>query len=289
MNIKRMTGISTLIAAATLASGCLGGAEEPTVGAASAVGQVADMAFVLDAIGPKGAVKQGGFGLPAALACDASPTIIEGSVCGHEGPVEAHFSWTDCAIEAPEGRGPNGPVSGHLDVTRAAEDGCGAVAGSAALTVERTLPNGYRMTLEATVDSVSLHDGMDDAASFTRTASLSVQRTLRDGATVLRSMSLSGELTIDVSREGDAPSRTMNGALTASFGEGQAAMTLHDVVRVAPETCFWPIQGTMTRAAGGATHTLVFGPSCGEGTLDGEVVDLASLAAQGRGRHGRGM
>lgn len=277
----------SLLVAALVISGCGGGEEDPSASAVSAVGPAVDMAFALDGFGPDGAQLSGGFGVPAALHCDAEPDIVAGSACGHPAAVGAHFEWTGCALGGPQG-GPPGEATGSLDITRSAPEICGPgaeVLESAVFQVERALPNGRILTIDGAADS-AISGGQ---GSLVRSVSLLVSREVHDeDGELLRSMSLSGELEISASGDDGAPSRTMNGTLTATFGNGhQGTIEMEDVVRVPPSVCFWPIAGTVTRTAGdGSVHTLVLGPECGEGTQDGIEVDLSSMQGH-KGRFGQ--
>lgn len=94
-------------------------------------------------------------------------------------------------------------------------------------------------------------------------------------------------------RRGHDPTRTINGSYTETFLDGTSGtVTLAGVVRPPRNVCRWPTGGTLTRAlAGGTTHVLAFGPTCGAATLDGTAVTLPARQGphgDGSGHHGPG-
>lgn len=176
------------------------------------------------------------------------------------------------------GMGPRGgPSSGVVDIVntyQAPADCAGTVTAKEVVTfqIDRTLPNGDLETAQGTTTSTTLVT--PGVGPQSKSAVIDVTRTVHDAAgTVLHSVQLSGTHQVAFSG-GPPPSRTVNGTMTATFLDGtQGQVTLTDVVRPPRQVCPWPISGTLVRTApDGTSHTLVYGPKCGDATLDGSAV-----------------
>jgi hypothetical protein len=97
----------------------------------------------------------------------------------------------------------------------------------------------------------------------------------------------SGDLVIALARSGADRSATVNGGISVALPFGEAAIAMTDVVRVPPTECRYPIAGSVTHTLpDGTSHILAFGPACGQGTADGEPVDLATWHPPGPGPGG---
>lgn len=294
MPMSRITrGAAALLTLALNLTGCGRDDDDPTVTAAADLQRALEMDGALDLLGPGGAaVLQGGDkGLPAGLACDASPSVVTETVCGHDFAAEAHYAWQDCSVDAPGDR-PDPVSGGQLDLVRAVVgepdcDGLVSLAESAEFSVSVALPMGRRAEMQGTLTAASERDL--EAGDFTRTATIAATRTLFADDEPVLTIALAGELTVDVAFADDGPVRTIDGALTLSSGDdGDATLTLEGVVHRPLSGCAWPTAGTLVRArTGEEAHTLVFGPDCGEASRDGEPVDLDAQQFNGHRRRGR--
>jgi hypothetical protein len=178
------------------------------------------------------------------------------------------------------GQGPRGgPSSGVVDIVNtysAPADCVGTITAQEVATfqIDRTLPNGDLETAQGTTTSATLVT--PGVGPTSKSVVVDVTRTVKDSAgTVLHSVQLSGTHQVQFSG-GPPPTRTVNGTMTATFMDGtQGQVTLTDVVRPPREECPWPISGSLVRTApDGTSHTLVYGPACGDATLDGSAVTM---------------
>lgn len=192
----------------------------------------------------------------------------------------------------PEGGGRphGGPSSGTVDITYtyvAAEDCAGAVTQNQVVTfsLSRMGREGGVSTVQGTSSSSTQLIG--DAPPQQKTTETDVTRTLKDETgEVVRSVHLKGSTSVSFSSD-TPPVRTLNGAYAEEFLDGTTGtVTLANLVRPPRNVCPWPTSGTLTRASGdGQTHVLVFGPECGDATLDGTAVELPARGPGGKGRH----
>lgn len=133
--------------------------------------------------------------------------------------------------------GPTGPSSGVVDVAASGDPSdCGSIERQVTLALTRTLPGG--------------------------------------GATA----DVSGQLTVVVELGPSGPSRRISGEVAVALPGGAAlAVAIDEVLLVSPEVCGWPIDGSVDRTMpDGSSHRIEFGPECGQATVDGQLVDLAS-------------
>lgn len=294
MPMSRITrGAAAIFTLALNLTGCGPDDADPTVAAAADLQRAFEMDGAFDLLGPGGdAVSQGGGkGLPAGAACDASPSVVTEAVCGHEFATEAHYAWQDCSIDAPGDR-PDAVGSGQLDLARSVVgepdcEGLVSLSESAEFSVSLALPRGRRAEMQGTITAASQRDLAGGV--YTRTATIAATRELFADDELVRTIALAGEITVDVSLADDGPVRTIDGVLTTSTGDGEdATLTLAGVVHRPLSGCAWPTTGTVVRELPGEeSHTLVFGPGCGEATRDGEPVDLEGAPFAGPRRHGR--
>lgn len=180
------------------------------------------------------------------------------------------------------GGGPrgHGPSSGLVDLTfsYATPNGCtGAIeqTQTATFDISRTAPDGSVSRNEGTVSSVA--DLSASGRPEVKSSSVDVSYSLTDAAgTVIRSMDLVGTRNVAFSSD-EPPTRTINSSFTETYADGTTGtLTEVDVIRPPMNECPWPTSGTVTRVASdGTTQTLVYGPTCGDGTLNGAPVDLA--------------
>jgi hypothetical protein len=139
--------------------------------------------------------------------------------------------------------------------------------------ITRTRPDGASIAVQGTASSTSTRDPA--ASTVSKQTTTDTTRTTTDASGSVQSVHVTGSLSVVIDRSSGTPVRTVNGTVHAAYSDGTtSSVTLTDVVRSA--SCPWPVSGTIVRtAADGTTHTLVFGPSCGEATLDGSAVTLA--------------
>ncbi len=203
----------------------------------------------------------------------------------------------------PSGPGPaHSPFTstGTVDVvsTTTAQGECSDstqldVQQQATYNIQHTTSDGEITTLTGTVTSSDSHTKGSGPQSQSSTFDTTRTRVDSSGNTV-DSVHVTGTLQSAFSQSGDTRTHTSNGTLTLTGTDGTVStVTLTDVVRVPRETCDWPTSGTISRAADGAAHVLVFGPACGQATLDGEAVTLPSHGGPGgpcggHGDHGPG-
>jgi hypothetical protein len=257
----------------------------------------------------------GPMALREGFGCDDSPEVTTIEVCGHQVPSEIHLAWEGCSaptsqppplppfggepMEAegdgcqdapfdgpPPGMtsGPPGMTSGTVNVVNTSSARAGDCSIDTAVVVEthmdadieRELPDGKTMTLASSFDGTVQRSL--EAKTMTRAGSIELTRQMKDGDEVLRGMHLTGTISVELDASAGPPLTTVSGALEIAIdGIGDAALTLVDVVHQPPCECIWPVSGTveLTRPDAG-THTLVFGPACGEATIDGNAVSLPS-------------
>lgn len=240
--------------------------------------------------------------------CDAEPETAEVEVCGQRFPSELHLSWTDCQARArgPRGGGcgwerPPAPGGGPRPEDSERGEATGVVSSGTVEVVTAIAPveacgedSPLRFEQQSTHDIThTLEDGRSAKMAgsiastsvrvpgarqtLSRAVTVDTTRTHLDAAgTVLDSLHLTGSLEENFDAEADTPTRTSNGTLTATLADGSASsVTLTGIVRVPPSVCAWPLAGTQVRTgAEGTTNTLVFGPECGQATLDGEAITL---------------
>ncbi|MCP3099145.1 hypothetical protein LZ198_09720 [Myxococcus sp. K15C18031901] len=280
-----------------------------TVAVAAAIGE-AQSADV-----PLGARFLGGFPLEVrrweheGQQCDDAPETATVEVCGQAYPSELHLSWSDCQARV-RGRGgcgwnrggPGAPPppaaddagtptedggmvsAGTVDVVTAItpEEACGEHAPlrfeqQSTHDITHTATDGQRARMTGNVSSTTVR--IPGAETLSRAATFDTTRTHLDAeGAVLDSLHLAGNLSEVFDPTATTPTRTSNGTLTATLADGSAStVTLTDIVRVPPSTCAWPVSGTEARTlADGTVHTLVFGPECGQATLDDEAITLPS-------------
>lgn len=136
-----------------------------------------------------------------------------------------------------------------------------------------------RGTSSGTADIATSSDdcaaGIEHQIAFTDTHSLP----LADGT-----VTATGDLSVALAF-GDADRRaTVDGAIAVTLPFGQAGVAITGLVRVPPAECQYPIAGTVEHTLpDGTSHTLAFGPACGQATADGEPVDLATWQPPGPG------
>lgn len=283
-------GLAALIPMIMTLTGCAREGADPTVAAAADLQRTLELDGALDLSGPGGGLAPGARA-PAALACDEAPEVVSASLCGHEYAAEARYAWADCAVELP-GERPDVTTSGTFDVVRSAS-GEGDCAGpaeleeSAVFEVEAALPRGRRAALSGAITARSRRDL--EAGTFQRSATITATRAVYDeDGELVRAAAMEGALEVAVRASEEGPERVTEGTITLATGdEDEATISLVGVVHRPLAGCAWPTGGTLIRALPeGERHTLVFGPGCGEGTLDGEAVELDEL--QQGGRRGRG-
>jgi len=277
----------------SLALAACGADEDATASAAVDVQRSLAMDGILDLIGPKGLVPGGD--APTGLHCDDAPELLTASPCGEELVTEAHFAWSGCEVDHP-GERPDVVSDGSFDLVRELPEGLSCdpgelveVATEADFAVELDLSNGRSAAMSGSILAVS--ERTIGSQGYTRSATLAVDRAIYEDGDLLRKIAIAGQLNVAIAAAEGGPTRTVDGSLTITPDDSESVgeVTLVGVVHEPLSECAWPIAGELLRARpGGETHHLVFGPGCGEATIDGESVDLTEAQAGGPRRgHGR--
>lgn len=243
------------------------------------------------------------------LKCDTTPTQATVDVCGETYPSEIHLDWSGCQLEGFSREGRRGPPptspgstttsgggatrspvtsEGTVDVvsTTTAQAECSDstpidVQQQATYNIQHTREDGEITTISGTVTSTASHSAASGPLGQSSTFDTTRTRVDASGNTV-DSVHLLGTLQSSFSQSEDARTHTSNGTLTVIEADGtHSTVTLTDVVRVPRETCDWPLSGSISRTADGGGHVLVFGPECGQATLDGEAITLPSHGGPG--------
>jgi len=283
------------------AAGCRGMQEDATASAAEAIEPASnatdspEIAGLLDGVmGPDRDAVEG-------FRCDSTPQITNVTVCDRQFPSEIHLDWTSCSLQPPapppgtdtsnlppppSGGGPGGMFQGSsagtvdvtLQVTLDPSTTCGAgekfqLSESTTLSVQRTGPFGRTMFVSGNTSSIA---ELGAGGPETKTTQLDVTRSFEDGTGDGRSMHLTGTVTVSFDGSSGSTSRTLNGTLQAELSDGDSStIQITDLVRSAPWVCPWPTSGTVVRTgADGTAHTLVYGPACGQATLDGADITM---------------
>lgn len=216
------------------------------------------------------------------FSCDSTPEITTATVCGRDYPATAHLEWTSCA-----GQG-SGTSSGVVDLTQtivADPPDCGTtttITGTLAadFDVTRTRPNAGGVHLDGVSSSTAVHTQASQTATISGTVDVTQERLDTAGIPV-RTIDLDGTFSVAFDESGTVPTRTLDADLTAVLVNESTTLEIDvvDVVRVPPSTCPYPISGSVqaTKTVNGAstTHLLVYGPNCGDATLDGQPIDLS--------------
>ncbi|HVE86899.1 MAG TPA: hypothetical protein VND93_28785 [Myxococcales bacterium] len=290
-------GVVVLLAG--VVSGCGNRAEDATASVAEAVEPASsatdspEIAGLLDGLlgGPDRDTLEG-------FHCDASPDISSVTVCDKQFPSGIHLDWTACKLQLPpppDGQAPATTTSGafpfrppppdvtsagnvdvSLSVTLDPSTTCGDGAKfqlqeSTTFQVQRSGSDGRSMSASGTSTSTA---ELGASGPETKTTQLDVTRGFSDGSGEERSVHLAGSLTVAFDRSSGALVRTINGDLQATFSdENTSTVQLVDLVRPSPDVCRWPTSGSVIRTdADGTVHTLVYGPACGQATLDGQPI-----------------
>jgi len=318
MRIYRAFDPGTLALLLLVVSGCgLFGGEDATAAVAEAIepaSNATDSPEMAGLLGGLGMIGAPGPDAVEGFRCDESPDVTNVTVCDKQFPSSIHLEWTGCSTAPPpppdgaptQGHrgppgGPGGPgmidgtSTGSVDVNLqvaldpSTECGAGAVyqlQQSTTFEVQRSASNGFSASASGTSTSTATL-GPDGE---TKTTQLDVTRSFSDGSDEGRSMHLTGETTSTFNASSGALVRTVNGNLQASLSDGNSfTIQIVDLVRPAPWVCRWPTSGSIIRtAADGTSHTLVYGPECGQATLDGEDITLNGPPGGG-GCGGSGM
>ncbi|MFO0710844.1 MAG: hypothetical protein U0353_13445 [Sandaracinus sp.] len=220
--------------------------------------------------------------LPAAAACDPSPSLGTTELCGRTVLRDARFAFADCDL------GGGRVASGSLEILRALPDAptCesrpSGIEETARIVLEREGPSGQHATLEGT--AVSRFDRpTGEIGAPVRHVDLDMTRTISaHNDAHVRSAHLVASLDVRPSEDGV---RTVDGSGSLALPRGgSVAIELASVVRAPAEVCAHPVGGTLTRTGpDGTSHELVFGPECGQATLDGSPLDLTTASLR---RHG---
>jgi hypothetical protein len=234
--------------------------------------------------------------------CDTTPTIANTTVCGKTFPTSIQLDWTACAERPmrPHDHHGDGAGGAATSTTTTASTSDGSSAGT--VSIEQTVAatpadtcdgtEQYDITRTSKSDVTDTHpDGTSDhlvanvssdsvrtpsAQTFSQTKTYDLTRTDLDatGATT-RVTHTTGAIAEAFDGSGATPTRTLDGTLTRDDGTTTTTLTVTGVVFGAPDACRWPIAGTIVEALpDGTTHTLAFGATCGDATLDGVAVTL---------------
>lgn len=247
--------------------------------------------------------------------CMPDVTVLEtADVCGHQVPSKVQIDW-NCT--APDGHA--GVTGSDLVETTLTPDTCPAtqVAIEQQITIDET----------RTFDDKSDHVTGTSTASWTqapppppptstpapgstpppppppadRSMTLDLHVVSTQGSTTVHDAQITGsrDVAFDDAGTQDDPSDdsvVLNGEnhVQDAAQDVKADSSDTDVTRV--RDCCWPISGTSTLSLGllsdptapVETHTLTFGPSCGDATRDGQAITFPSCPA-GPGMGGGGM
>lgn len=319
--------VHIVAAAALLATGCMQEdvTQDATVTAAAAItdAQSAEVPLELQLTQVNTRPPDVRRWIHEGLKCDTTPTQTTVDVCSQSYPAETHLDWSGCQLEGfsrdgrrgppPASSGSTAPTGGagatHSPVT--SEGKVDVVSTTTALAecsdsvqldsqqqatfdIKHTKEDGEITTISGTVTSSDSHTLASGPLS--QSSTFDTTRTRIDASgNVVDSVHLTGTLQSSFSDSETARTHTSNGSLTMIQADGSSStVTLTDVVRVPRETCDWPISGTISRSEDGGGHVLVFGPECGQATLDGEAITLPSHGGPGgpcgggQGGHGPG-
>ncbi len=309
--------LGTVLLAAALGTGCGGASSEeetPAAQASEALGTASDSAHSMELerliAGLDGDLKREQH---EAFRCDPEPEVTEVQVCDKTVPSRMRFEWTECS-RAPFQRPPpeagqtqdgqwmprggglpppgdaaptssSGTVELVNDVIVTPEGTCGPETRldslqSATFSTTHTRPDGSVVTFQGTATSSG--NRLVSETSFTRTGTVDTTREVRDAeGQVVRSLHLSGTLSVAFDGSGEEPVRILSGKFDAALADGTTSViTVEELRRT--RGCRWPIAGTVVQTqADGTEHVLGFGPECGSATLDGEAYELRG------GHHGR--
>ncbi|MCP3145119.1 hypothetical protein [Pyxidicoccus xibeiensis] len=310
MNLK-----ARYMAVALLAAGC----SSETVVTEDATTEVAEaLGDVQDADVPMGRELMGGIPVHArrweheGIQCDTTPESASVEVCGQTFQSELHLAWTECQArfmghggrswhggppgsEGDASTAPRAPVSaGSVDVVTTVAPTAECAEGVALRfqqqsthDITHTRGDGSSRKLTGTLTSTVI--GVSDEKPQSRSTTVDTTRARLDAeGNVIDSLHLTGSLEETFDSAAVTPTHVSSGTLTSTDAGGNTStVTLSAVTRVPPSVCTWPVSGTLERAeADGSTHVLVYGPECGQATLDGESITLPSRP--GRGGEGRG-
>ncbi|MFP2929808.1 hypothetical protein ACLESO_32370 [Pyxidicoccus sp. 3LG] len=311
MNLK-----ARYMAVALLAAGCSSSETDVTEDATTQVAEV--LGDVQDADVPMGRELLGGIPVHArrweheGIQCDTTPESASVEVCGQTFQSELHLAWTDCqarfmghggrswhgppGAEADASTAPAAPTSaGSVDVVTTVEPTAECAEGVALRfqqqsthDITHTRGDGESRKLSGTLTSIVV--GLSDTEPQSRSTTVDTTRARIDAeGNVIDSLHLTGTLEETFDSAAVTPSHVSSGTLTSTDAEGNAStVTLSAVTRAPPSVCTWPVSGTLERtAADGTTTVLVYGPECGQATLDGESITLPSRPGRGGGE-GRG-
>ena len=294
MKITKLLSLSLLLASAACRTGDAGKvpssseseAKDAAVASAEALGAAADAVDLAESVsgGPAFAPAMppppGGPGPGSPLACDPEPDVTLGDTCGHPYPATVHLEWTDCV-------GPNGgSSSGIIDLVNVAsvEGTCDAPTAflwqqDSTFALDFNAPDGRSASEDGAASSTASHDVGVPAG--TKVGTLDATRTFRDeNGDIVRQVNVAGDYDIAYDGVSDPPTRTFNGTLQAELVNENKTLDLEvtGLVRVPPPMCIHPVAGTIvaTRTEGNTTitHTIAFGPQCGQAAVDGNPIML---------------
>ena len=220
--------------------------------------------------------------------CDLHPMIKVMTVCGHMFPSSIDLSWMNCNAIGPreifhaqagdKGMTTSGTVSITNTVTLDPEGQC---TRTTKVSIERTVQSmitttGADGSREVDADVTVKSDRDPTAMTFTNSESHDITITQKDASGMMTSTRhLVGMLTSTFAVANGMATRTLNGMISDTKDGKTASLTITDLVRPSFRVCRFPTSGTIERdAADGTKHTLVFGPNCGDITLDGTKVTL---------------
>ena len=303
--------IYAVLLAVGFAAGCRGMQEDATASAAEAIEPASNATDSPEIAGLLEGLVGGGPDRDAVegFRCDSTPQVANVTVCDKQFPSEIHLDWTSCSLQPPAPPpgtdtsnlppppgghgGPGGMFQGSsagtvdvtMQVTLDPSTACGEgekfqLSESTTFSVQRSGPMGRTMSASGTTTSIA---ELGAGGPETKTTQLDVTRSFDDGSHDGKSAHLTGTVTVSFDDSSGSMARTLNGTLQAEFSDDNAAtIQITDLVRSAPWVCPWPTSGTVVRTdADGTAHTLVYGPACGQATLDGE--DIAMHGPPGGG------
>lgn len=223
---------------------------------------------------------------PPKIYCDAVPDVTFEDVCGMDQIVTAHVAWSGCSLQPPpSGDAQQQPpqqeqvvTSGIIDTAVTIDEAvCSPVT---TVTFTRTTDFSITKKTSRGEDTTAGNVGVEGTQALapgdiSRTMALDVTASVAATDGTRKGFALKGDLNIAVKNEPNKPPVTsLDGKLDRS-GDAPESLTLTGVEQGDPKTCRFPMKGQITRdLPDGQKHTLVFGPSCGDATLDGKKISL---------------
>ncbi len=269
------------IAPACLLLAC--GQEAPTpIDFTAAAGHTEEALMISSELAGFAAARFATWGLPRAglvFSCDPEPEVGWTQVCGRDVPTEVTLAWDACS-----GMRQEATSSGSLHVVNSftpSSEACDddtvlSIAHDASFELSITGPRDYTISETGTVSASGSRSLSGPAMEMAVTTHLSRSLTNAEGRSI--SATLSGSHTTVFDHATDPATATSNGTqdveIDGARGAHAIAVTITDLVRVAPAVCRYPVSGTLLLVRDELSRSVVFGPECGQASIDGEALTL---------------